>query len=110
MAYNQELAARIRPLVASMGVVEERKMFGGLTFMLDGHMCCGVVGDRLMLRLNPEIADAAIQQPHVDPMDFTGKPMPGFVYVGQSGLTSDEELRRWIGLAREFVASLPPRR
>lgn len=110
MAYKEELAARVRHQLTAAGVVEERKMFGGLTFMVDGHMCCGIVGDRLMLRLSPESAEQALRQSNTAPMDFTGKPMPGFVYVGPGGLASDKELERWIGLAREFVASLPPKR
>jgi hypothetical protein len=110
MAYNEELAARVRQHLVPMGMVEERRMFGGLTFMLDGHMCCGIVGDRLMLRLSSESAAQVLKKSNTAPMDFTGKPMPGFVLVGPGGLESDAQLGGWIGLAREFVASLPSRR
>jgi TfoX/Sxy family transcriptional regulator of competence genes len=78
MAYNEQLAERLRAAVADLGVaVSERKMFGGLAFMLNGHMFTGIVGDDLMVRLGPDGADAALSRPHVREMDFTGRPMKG---------------------------------
>jgi TfoX N-terminal domain len=83
-------------------------MFGGLAFMQDGHMCCGIVGDELMLRPGVDGADAALERPHVRPMDFTGKPMAGMVFVSSDGLRG-AALRRWVESARAFVRTLPPK-
>jgi len=89
--------------------VTERRMFGGLAFMLDGHMCCGIVGDDLMLRLGPDGASAALARPHVRPMDFTGRPSTGMVFVGPEALRG-AELGRWLDEAAAFVRTLPPKR
>ena len=109
MAYDETLANRIRDAVEHRDGVTERKMFGGLAFMLDGHMFCGVVGDELMLRLGREQAEAALGRPHVRPMDFTGKPMAGMVFVASEGLRG-AALRRWLDRAAAFVGTLPPKR
>ena len=77
MAYDEKLADRVRDILEGDPGVSERKMFGGLAFMVDGHMACGIAGDDLMLRLGAEGAEAALQKPHVRPMDFTGRPMTG---------------------------------
>ena len=106
MAYDEGLAERIRDIVGTRGVVE-KKMFGGLCFMVRGHMCCGVVGEELMLRVGPENFDETLARPHARKMDFTGRPMKGFVYVGTEGLESDKDLAQWIELGRDFVKSLP---
>ena len=74
MAYNGELADRIRGSLAGRSGVAERKMFGGIAFMVDGHMCCGVTGDLLMIRVGADGFDDALAQPHSRPMDFTGRP------------------------------------
>ena len=108
MAYDEKLADRIRDAVEIRGGVTERKMFGGLAFMLDGHMFCGVVGDELMLRLGRERAEAALDRRHVRPMDFTGRPMAGMVFVGAGGLRG-VALRRWVDTAEDFAATLPPK-
>jgi TfoX/Sxy family transcriptional regulator of competence genes len=86
VAYDERLAERVRDILAADLSLSERKMFGGLAFMLDGNMCCGIVADRLMLRLGPDLAQDALQQPHVQPMDLTGRPMTGMVYVAADGL------------------------
>ncbi len=109
MAYDERLADRIRTILSDSPGVSEREMFGGLAVMLDGHMCCGVVGDDLMLRLGPEGAAAAQQRPHVRPMDFTGRPMASMVFVARDGLRG-RALRTWIEAAAAFVATLPPKR
>ena len=109
MAYDEELAARIRSHLAGRDDVTERKMFGGIAFMVGGHMCCGVTGDDLMLRLGAEGADAALEDPHARPMDFTGRPMTGFVYVAPEGTTSERDLGSWIDRALELVTALPPK-
>jgi len=108
MAYDEALAERVRDVLSDDRDLSERKMFGGLAFMLAGHMCCGVVGDRLMLRLGAGSAEAALEQPHVRPMDFTGRPMAGMVYVSEDGLRGDA-LRRWVDQAAGFVRTLPPK-
>ena len=85
MAYDEELAERIRAALADRTDVIERKMFGGLTFMLRGNMCCGVEKTNLMVRVGPERYDEALAQPHARLMDFTGRPMKGMVFVGRRG-------------------------
>jgi TfoX/Sxy family transcriptional regulator of competence genes len=108
MAYDEALAARVRALLASRSDVGERKMFGGLTFLVAGNMCCGVQGDELIVRLDPEREDEALGRPHARPMDFTGRPMRGFVTVRPEGL-DDERLKQWVEDAVARAASLPPK-
>jgi hypothetical protein len=78
--------------------------------MLDGNRCCGTIGSELVLRLGHEGGEQALRRPHTRPMDFTGKPMKGFVFVAEEGLATDEDLREWVGLAVAFCAGLPPRK
>lgn len=108
MAYDEELAERVREELQADPGFSERKMFGGLCFMLHGNMCAGVVGERLMLRLGKDGAIAALRQPSVTPMDFTGRPMRAMVYVEGEGLTGGA-LARWVGQAATFARSLPPK-
>lgn len=108
MAYDETLAGRVREILAPTPGLTERAMFGGLAFMLDGHMCCGIVGGDLMLRLGPELADRALREPHVRPMDFTGRPMTGMVYVDGEELRADA-LRAWVDQATGYVRTLPPK-
>ncbi|HKA49827.1 MAG TPA: TfoX/Sxy family protein [Candidatus Dormibacteraeota bacterium] len=110
MAFDQDLAERVRSALGGVPDLETRRMFGGITFMIGGHMACGVVGQELMLRLGPEAAEQALRQPHVRPMDFTGRPSRGAIFVGASGLRNASDLERWISAAMAFVATLPPRR
>ena len=107
MAHDETLADRLRDALRGAGAVSERKMFGGMAFMLNGNMCCGVINDLLMARVGPEAYTGALGRPHVRPMDFTGRPMKGYVYVDPGGLRSDEELREWVGRCVEFVGTLP---
>ena len=109
MAYDQELAVRVREILNEYHDVDERKMFGGITFMVKGHMCCGVVNDDLVLRLDPEKAAVLLKSKHVRPMDFTGRPMKGFVFVGSTGIRTEATLRRRIQSALDFVETLPPK-
>jgi TfoX/Sxy family transcriptional regulator of competence genes len=106
MAYDEALADRVRDVFGPDSDLSERKMFGGLAFMLRGHMCCGVVGDELMLRLDPELAAEALRKPEVRPMDFTGRPMKGMVYVAPGGLRG-RALRAWVEKAATHARSLP---
>ena len=107
MAFDEATAARVRRQLEESPGYAERKMFGGLTFMVRGHMCCGVVKDELMVRVGPEQNDEALSSPHSRPMDFTGKPMNGFIYVAPNGLSSDEELTGWIDRGLKFNSTMP---
>lgn len=107
MAYDLGLADRIRVVLARLGDFSERKMFGGLCFLVNGHMCCGIVKSDLMLRLTPEIATSALREPHTRPMDFTGKPMKSMIYVDASGIDSDPSLERWVRTAERVAQALP---
>ncbi len=99
MPYDEDLAVRLRGAVLRVGPgasIAERKMFGGITLMLDGSMACGVIGDDLVVRTGAEGMAEALQQPHTRPMDFTGKPLKGFIYVAPAGLASDAALDAWV--------------
>lgn len=110
MAYDEGLADRIRDALGPVDGVRERKMFGGLAFMVAGNMACGIVGDELMLRLGDEGADAALDRENVRPMDFTGRPMHSMVFVSPAGVAADADLRAWVGAAVTFVRTLPAKR
>ena len=110
MAYDEHLAERIRDALATTDNVTERKMFGGLAFLVGGHMTCGIVGGDLMLHPGEDDADAALDEPHTRPMDFTGKPMRSMVYVKPGGIATDGALRRWVNRATAHTRTLPPKR
>jgi TfoX/Sxy family transcriptional regulator of competence genes len=107
MAYDEGLAERIRGVVEDDRRVSEKKMFGGVAFLLDGKMFVGIVKDDLMVRVGPERYDEALARAHVRPMDFSGKPMVGFIYVAPDGCDDDDDLERWVRLGAQFVATLP---
>jgi TfoX N-terminal domain len=107
VAYDKGLAERVRAVLAGQTVTEQQ-MFGGLAFMIGGHMACGVVKDTLMVRLGPEAAGHALERPHVRQMDFTGRPMKGMVFVEPAGL-NESALRHWAGAAAEYARGLPPK-
>jgi TfoX/Sxy family transcriptional regulator of competence genes len=109
MAYDEALAERIRSVLADRGDVIEQKMFGGIAFMIGDRMAVGVVHDDLMVRVGPDAHDDAISQPHVRPMDFTGRPTRGMVYVVPAGIVEDRELTRWVEAGAAFASSLPPK-
>ena len=106
MAYDEDLAERVRGVLPAGAAVTERQMFGGLAFMLGGHMVCGVVRDTLMVRLGPAGADRALDRPHVRPMDFTGRPMKGMVFVEAPALRGPAP-RNWIDAAADYARGLP---
>ncbi len=109
MAYDEGLAERLRDQFVDRPGITEKKMFGGLAFMYRGHMLVGILGDSLMARVGPtEYADA-LKRPHVREMDFTGKPMKGYVYVDAAGFESDTGLSKWVGHCLRFNESLPPK-
>jgi TfoX/Sxy family transcriptional regulator of competence genes len=107
MAYDLGLADRIRVVLGSLGEFSEKKMFGGLCFLVNGHMCCGIVKADLMLRLTPQTATAALRELHTRPMDFTGKPMKSMIYVGAAGIDSDASLKQWVRAAERVARTLP---
>src|SRR5688500_6641076 len=102
MAYNENLADRIRTELSALRKVEEKKMMGGLTFMVNGKMCVGVVSDDLMVRLAPEEYEKALERKGCREMDFTGKPMRGFVFVDNEGTKTKKDLEYWIDLALAY--------
>jgi len=89
--------------------VTERKMFGGLCFMVHGNMLGGVMGDEIIVRVGAERYEDALKQPHAREMDFTGRPMRGFVVVASEGIASDERLNEWVQRGAQFATSLPPK-
>jgi hypothetical protein len=109
MAYDEALAARVRAALGDQQGVRERKMFGGIGFLLNGNMCCGVYKEDLILRLSAEEADGALSTPDVRQFDITGRPMTGWVLVAPAGTAGDERLRDWVDRALAFVSLLPPK-
>ena len=102
MAYNEKLAESVRKAFYHLPRVEEKKMMGGLTFMINGKMCVGVLKDDLMVRIDPEVYEAALQKKGCREMNFTGKPMKGFVFVDKPGIDSKKDFDYWINLALDF--------
>jgi hypothetical protein len=108
MTYDETLANRVRAAVAGLdAAITERKMFGGLAFLLNDHMFVGIVGDELMLRLGEPAARAALNRRHVREMDFTGRPMKGMVFIETAGLRG-QALAEWVDQAAAFALTLPP--
>jgi TfoX/Sxy family transcriptional regulator of competence genes len=107
MSYDEAVAGRVRKELEGSPDVVEKGMFGGIAFMVRGNMCCGVIGDRLMLRVGPKGYETALSRPHASAMDFTGRPMKGLVYVEPAGFASPGDLNTWIGKAMAFTLSLP---
>lgn len=109
MAYSEELAERIREVIDGRPGATERKMFGGIAWMVNGNMACGIIGEDLMVRLERDEADAAQAEEHVGPMDFTGRPMRGFIMVEAAGVEDAADLGRWVDAGADFAESLPPK-
>ena len=102
MAYNEDLANRVRKAFHDLPNVEEKKMMGGLTFMVNSKMCLGIVKDDLMARIDPEIYEMALSKKGCREMNFTGKPMKGFVFISPIGTDNQKDLRYWVELALDF--------
>lgn len=102
MAYNQTLANRIREQLQDLDAIEEREMMGGLCFMLNDKMCVGIIKDELMCRLDPALYEEALEKTGCHEMDFTGKPMKGWVLIEESGMKTVADLNYWIGLAVDY--------
>ncbi len=109
MVYDKGIAERIREVFVGRRDVIEKKMFSGIAFMVRGNMCCGVIKDTLMARVGPNNYAAALKRPYACEMNFTGRPMKGFVYVEQKGFEDDADLLSWVALCEEFVVSLAPK-
>ena len=110
MSYDEGLAERLREALQSQRGISEKKMFGGLAFISRGYMFVGITGDILMARIGPDYYEQALSRPHVRMMDFTGKPMKGYVYVDPPGFERDSDLSDWVQRCHGFVQSLPPKK
>jgi TfoX/Sxy family transcriptional regulator of competence genes len=109
MACDESLAQRVRTILSSTPGLTEKKMFGGLGFLVHGNMAGGVHGRRLIVRVGQERYDEALSRPHASPFDLTGRPMRGWVWIDPQGVQTDEELRRWVSQGLEYALSLPPK-
>ena len=107
MAYDKILAARIRAALYNQPGLTEKEMFGGVGFMLQGNMACGVIGDELILRVKPEDTQQVLSQPHTRVFDMSGKPMRGWVVVMPEGVQTTADLKRWVKQGIEYAATLP---
>lgn len=109
MAYDEGLTQRIREMLPSQSEYVEKKMFGGVGFMLQGNMSVGVNKDDLIVRVYPERFEELVGRPHARPFDMTGRPMKGWIMVSAGGHGSDEDLQEWVEEGVEFALSLPPK-
>ena len=107
MGYDPGAAGRVRRFLSGREDVVEKKMVGGLSFLVNGNMCCGVTGPALMVRVGAEGREQALGEPHVRPMEFAGRALSGFVCVDPAGFASDEALARWVQRGLDFVSGLP---
>jgi TfoX/Sxy family transcriptional regulator of competence genes len=110
MAFDEHLARRVRALLQARSDVDERKMFGGIGFLVAGNMCCGVHGDELIVRLDTDRADELLSsEQHARRMDITGRPMRGWLLVAPEATAEDADLERWVRRSEAFASSLPPK-
>jgi TfoX/Sxy family transcriptional regulator of competence genes len=109
MAYDEALAERVRSIVGARDAVVERKMFGGIAWMVDGNMACGVLGDDLAVKLSVEEAESALREPHTRPVEMRGRPARNFLLVEGGAVADDAELARWVDAGADHAASLPPK-
>jgi TfoX/Sxy family transcriptional regulator of competence genes len=107
MAYDLTTAERVRRILSSRRDVVEKRMVGGLSFVVAGNMCCGVTGSALMIRVGADARERVLAQPHVRPMEFAGRPLAGFVLVDPKGFRTDAALAAWVRHGLDFVATLP---
>jgi TfoX/Sxy family transcriptional regulator of competence genes len=108
MAYDEILANRVREILSPLRKVEEKKMMGGLTFMVNDKMCVGILKDNLMVRIDPDIYEKVLEREDCREMDFTGRPMRGFVFVDPKGTKTKKDLNYWLGLALEYNKKARP--
>jgi TfoX/Sxy family transcriptional regulator of competence genes len=109
MAYDEDLAHRVRARLAEQDGITEKAMFGGLAFLLRGNMAVGISGDELMVRVGPDATDDALARPHTRVFDMTGRPMKGWILVARDGLKTSRQLGAWVRRGVQFAGSLPPK-
>jgi TfoX/Sxy family transcriptional regulator of competence genes len=109
MAYDQKLEGRIRDLLGPREDLEARKMFGGLCFLVNGNMACGVLNADFIAKVDPERHDALLKKPGARPFDFSGRPMRGILYVGPEGVKTSKDLRFWVETSLAHALSKPPK-
>jgi TfoX/Sxy family transcriptional regulator of competence genes len=110
MAYNQELAQRITAALGPLPGLEAKKMFGGICYLLNGNMLCGVVDERMIVRLGKTDQAEAMTRPYTRPFDYTGKAMAGWLMVESAGLESEEDMADWVQVCLDYVRTLPPKK
>lgn len=110
MPFDNKLAKRVRKILEKIEGLSEKKMFGGLCFLINGNMALGLVNEDLMIRVRPDSYEKMLSQPHLRKMDFTGKPLKGFLYIDAKGTESEKDLRKWVLKGIEFARSLPPKK
>ena len=110
MPYDEGLAERVREVLHDYRGISEKKMFGGLAFMHRDYMFVGILADALMARVGPEAYEDSLSKPHVRVMDFTGKPMKGYVFVDPPGFEKDSDLSAWVERCHRFIQTLPPKK
>lgn len=109
MPYDEKLAERVRKVLVGQPGLTERRMFGGVGFMLNGNMACGVNKDDLIVRLDPAEHDEAMARPHARAFDLSSRPAKGWLLVGAKGVTSEKDLRGWVEVGLRYALSLPPK-
>jgi TfoX/Sxy family transcriptional regulator of competence genes len=109
MGFDDGLAQRLREQLAGTSGLAEKKMFGGLSFLVDGNLCVGVMGEELIARVGPDATDAALGRPGSRLFDFSGRPMKGWIAVDPSALEADDTLAEWVDKALRFARTLPPK-
>jgi TfoX/Sxy family transcriptional regulator of competence genes len=109
MAYNLELAERMRTVITGLATTTEKKMFGGVAFLINGNMACGVHGNGMIVRVGEAAYAGAKAQPHIHDFEMTGRPMKGWVVVSPPGCQAEDDLRRWVTAGIDFAAGLPPK-
>jgi len=107
LSYDPEAAERVRQQLSGRDDVVEKRMVGGLSFLVNGNMCCGITGIALMVRVGTEGREQALREPHVRPMQFAGRDLYGFICVEPAGFAADDALARWVQRGLDFVAGLP---
>jgi TfoX/Sxy family transcriptional regulator of competence genes len=110
MAFDSNLAERIRKQLAQQKGLTEKKMFGGIGFLLNGNMCCGVLGAEVIIRLDPEQTDKALTNKHTRIFDFSGRPMKGWIFVGTQAVETESDLKHWLQIGLKYVKSLPTKK
>lgn len=110
MAYNEKLGSRITKLLQSQKGIVEKKMFGGIAYMMKNKMFCGIIKNDLMVRVLDNKFDELLKKPHAREMDFANRPMKGFLYVSPDGIKTDKQLMKWIEFGIEYVLNSPPKK